>query len=182
MKLRYYFILGSRLIGLYCLVLALLYFLPVIPSFFVTSARSGEEADYYRIIHVFLVLTPVLLTIVGLYLIRGGAFIHGVAFPENDTASSVSRMEDLFTLGIKLYGVFLAAASIPHLLKLLANYIVVANSPYDFAGTVADLVGGIETDFVPYLVSMLLGLYFVVWGETITRLAFWKRREEDSEE
>jgi hypothetical protein len=34
MDARFYFVLGSKLIGLYCLVLAVIYFVPVIGSFF----------------------------------------------------------------------------------------------------------------------------------------------------
>jgi hypothetical protein len=180
MDLRYYFVLGSKLIGLYCLVLALIYFVPIVPSFFAKSVYQQEEAGYYRIIYLAFVLTPILLAAVGLYLIRGGGFIHDLAFPENSTTSTI-EMEHLFTLGIKLYGVFLAAGSIPHLLKLLSNYIFVANLPYDFSNTVADNMG-IKTDFMPYLASMILGVYFVLRGGTITRLAFWKPREGDFRE
>jgi hypothetical protein len=179
MELRYYFVLRSKLIGLYYLVLALPYFVALVPSFFAKSPYPHEGADYYRIIKFLLILTPVLLTVIGLYLIRSGAFVHDLAFPDNNPTPSIG-MEALFTLGIKLYGVFLVAGSIPNLLKLLSNYIFVANSPYDFSDTVADMIG-IKTDFLPYLASMILGLYFVVSGETITRLAFLKQRDDDSE-
>jgi hypothetical protein len=180
MDLRYYFVLGSKLIGLYCLVLALIYFVPIIPSFFVKTIYQQEEAGYYRIIYLAFILTPIFLAGLGLYLIRDGGFIHDLAFPAKGATFTV-EMEHLFTLGIKLYGVFLAASSIPHLLKLLANYIFVFNQPYDFSRTVADNMG-FKTDFLPELVSIILGVYFVLRGETITRLAFWKRRDSDSQE
>jgi hypothetical protein len=176
MDVRHYFILGSKLIGLYSLVLALLYFVELIPSFVGNSLYSAEDAAYFRTVRLFLVLAPILLTIVGLYLIRGGVFIHRMAFPENGPVSSVGPMEGLFTLGIKLYGVFLIANSIPYLLKLIANYILVASGHWRVADAAADVVG-IETDFIPYLVRILLGLYFLLRGETITRLAFWKQRK-----
>jgi hypothetical protein len=179
MDLRYYFVLGSKLIGLYCLVLALIYFVPVVPSFF-GQGYQREEAGYYRIIYLSFILTPILLAAFGLYLVRGGDFIHDLAFPENSTTSTIG-MEHLFTLGIKLYGVFLVAGSIPHLLKLLSNYVFVANLPYNFSNTVADNIG-IRTDFMPYLASMILGVYFVLRGETITRIAFRKPRGDDSGE
>jgi hypothetical protein len=179
MDLRYYFVLGSKLIGLYCLVLALIYFVPVVPSFF-SQGYQREEAGYYRIIYLSFILTPILLAAVGLYLIRTGDFIHDLAFPKNSTTATI-EMEHLFTLGIKLYGVFLAAGSIPHLLKLVSNYIFVANLPYDYSQTVADSIG-LKTDFMPYLASLILGVYFVLRGETITRLAFWKRRGGNSRE
>jgi hypothetical protein len=178
MDLRYYFVLGSKLIGLYCLVLALIYFVPIIPSFFVKTIYQQEEAGYYRIIYLAFILTPIFLAGLGLYLIRDGGFIHDLAFPQNNTTATI-EMEHLFTLGIKLYGVFLAADSIPHLLKLLSNYIFVVNLPYDFSQTAADHIG-MKTDFMPYLASLILGGYFVLKGETITRVAFRKSSGDDS--
>jgi len=44
MDARFYFVLGSKLIGLYCLVLAVIYFVPVIDSFF-----SRTEIPYTEI-------------------------------------------------------------------------------------------------------------------------------------
>jgi len=180
MDLRYYFVLGSKLIGLYCLVLALIYAVPIIPFFFFKTNYQQDVAGYYNIIYLAFFLTPMFLAGLGLYLIRDGGFVHDLAFPAKSAISKID-MEHLFTLGIKLYGVFLAAGSIPNLLKLLANYIFVSNLPYDFSGTVADNMG-FKRDFLPELVSIILGIYFVLRGETITRLAFWKQGDADSRE
>ena len=61
MDARFYFVLGSKLIGLYCLVLAVIYFVPVIGSFFSRTDQRGPT-DYFAIIYFALILTPVLLT------------------------------------------------------------------------------------------------------------------------
>jgi len=178
MDARFYFVLGSKLIGLYCLVLAVIYFVPVIGSFFSRTDQRGPT-DYFAIIYFALILTPVLLTGIGLYLIKDGALVHNLAFPENGSELTVG-MESLFTLAIKLYGVFLTASSLPPLLKVLSNFIFFANMPYDFSNTVADSLG-IKTDFLPYLSSLLLGIYFVLRGERVTRLAFRNAKSEIGE-
>jgi len=147
MDARYYFVLGSKLIGLYCLVLAPIYFVPVVGSIFTRSTYQPEEAGYFRAIFLALILVPVLLAGIGFYLVRDGAFVHNLAFPENGSHLTLG-MEGLFTLAIKLYGVFLATSSIPHLLRMLSNFIFVADMPYDFRNTVADSMG-IKTDFLP---------------------------------
>ena len=94
MDARYYFVLGSKLIGLYCLVLAVIYFVPVVGSFFSRTYQRGE-ADYYAIIYFALILTPVLLAGIGLYLIKDGALVHNLAFPETGSELTVG-MESLF--------------------------------------------------------------------------------------
>jgi len=174
MDARYYFVLGSKLIGLYCLVLALIYSIPAIGSIFVNSTYQPEEAAYFRIISFALILVPLLLAGMGFYLIRDGALVHNLAFPENRSDLSLG-MESFFTLAIKLYGVFLFASSIPNLLRILLNFLLFANMPYDFRDTVADSMG-IKTEFLPLLVSIVLGAYFLLRGETITDLAFRKPR------
>lgn len=179
MDARYYFILGSKLIGLYCLVLALMYFVPVIGSIFTRSTYQPEEAGYFRAIFLALLLVPVLLAGIGFYLVRDGTFVHDLAFPKNGSHLTLG-MEDLFTLAIKLYGVFLATSSIPHLFRMLSSFVFVAGMPYDFRNTLADSMG-FKTDFLPSLVSILLGIYFLFRGETITGLAFRKPRGIDSE-
>ncbi len=180
MELKYYFVLGSKLIGLYFLVVAVVYLVSVVPSMVGSSSYPQEEASYYRTIYFLTFLTPVLLVIIGYYLIRSGTFVHDLAFPK-DRLNTSRGMEALFTLGIKLYGVFLVADSIPKLLRLISNYIFVFNSPYDYSDTVADFLG-IKTNFLPYLATMILGFYFLVWGSSVTRLAFFKSRDAIAEE
>ena len=177
MDARYYFVLGSKLIGLYCLVLALTYFVPVIGAVFARSNYQPAEAGYFWMIFFTLTLTPLLLAGMGFYLIRGGARVHNLAFPNNGSNLTLG-MEGLFTLAIKLYGVFLATSSIPYLFRMLSNFVFVTSMPYDFRDTVADSMG-IKTDFLPSLVSILLGVFFLLRGETITRLAFRKTRSID---
>jgi hypothetical protein len=180
MDARYYFVLGSKLIGLYCLVLALIYFVPVIGSIFTRSIYAPEDVGYVKIVFFALILVPVLLAGIGFYLMRDGALVHNLAFPE-DSSNLTLGMESVFTLAIKLYGVFLVTSSIPNLMRIFSNFVFVANLRSPSRDIIADFMG-INRDFLPSLVSILLGVYFLLRGETITELAFRKPRVIESED
>ena len=129
MDLRYYFVLGSKLIGFYCLVLTIMHFVPLVLSIFDTSEYSSEQFEYGKIVFVFSMLTPILLAVIGVYLIKDGSLVHELAF--RNGGAPTSRSSELFTMSIKVYGLYLAAVNIPDFFELLANRILVGHLPYD---------------------------------------------------
>ncbi len=178
MDLRYYFVLGSKLIGFYCLVLTIMHFVPLVLSIFDTSEYSSEQFEYGKIVFVFSMLTPILLAVIGVYLIKDGSLVHELAF--RNGGAPTSRSSELFTMSIKVYGLYLAAVNIPDFFKLLANRILVGHLPYDLGKYVLESID-LKINLLPFLIVTLVGIYFLLWGETLTRVVFRPKRNWESE-
>jgi hypothetical protein len=167
MNQRDWFILGSKLVGLYCLVLAVPTFITHSSAAFVPLDYPPDMARSYQIYKFLMILTPVLLALFGFYLIRDGSIVHEFAYPE--TESGELDLEALFTIGMKVYGVYLVAGSLVEGLKIVSTYIFVSNAPV-YMGTGQELYG-LQTQLLPTIGSIILAIYFIFWGQRLTSLA-----------
>jgi hypothetical protein len=141
----------------------------------VLASNSGDVSQRYGAQGLPLLLIPFVLGGVGLYLLRDGSLIHRVAF-QSDGHESTIRLAELFTLGVKLYGIYLVIGNIPVLATLLSNFLFVANSiDYGTGHGIAEGLG-MRTNFLPTLVSMLFGVLLIFRGELLSSWAFAERR------
>lgn len=167
MNQREWFILGSKLVGLYCLALAVPTFITHGSAIFIPAGYPEDMARMYRVYGFLMILTPVLLGLFGFYLIKNGAIVHQLAYPGG--ASGGLDTEGLFTIGIKVYGVYLLAGSTVEGLKIISGYIFVSNAPA-YMSTVQELYG-LQTNLLPTLGSAALAIFFLLGGQSLARLA-----------
>jgi hypothetical protein len=121
-----YFILGCKLFGVYCLVLAVPAILAAIPSF----VSPGGTEEYRKIMMVRAIamrLLPVIYVIGGFYLIRGGERLYRFAYPEETV--HVNLLEGKLLLFVKMLGLFLVVNYFPVLLQTILSYITYTTHP-----------------------------------------------------
>ncbi|MFQ5874109.1 MAG: hypothetical protein ACE5JL_09945 [Dehalococcoidia bacterium] len=167
MDQREWFILGSKLVGVYCLALAVPTIITHTSGVFIPANLPEDMAQSYRIYAFLLILTPLLLALFGFYLIKSGAILHELAYPGG--RSRELDAEGLFTIGIKVYGVYLLAGSMVEGLKILSSYIFVSGAPayMDTGQEWYDL----QIRLLPTIGSAVLAMFFLVWGQSLARLA-----------
>lgn len=72
MKTKDYFILGSKLFGIWCLFQGIVGLIAVIPSFIFPDKLGPEMHRIYMVTAVVARIIPILFIVVGIYLLRGG--------------------------------------------------------------------------------------------------------------
>jgi hypothetical protein len=113
-------------------------------------------------------------------LLKSRAFAHRICFKEIDSVSS-SKLPEYFTVGAKLYGVFLVVGTLLSFLKLLANFLFALNHLSPHADIVTDATG-FRTNFVPDLATIGFGIFLLLKGEVVTLWAFSPGKEGDTED
>jgi len=127
MKARDYFILGSKLFGIWCLFQGVVGLIAVIPSFISPDKLGPEMHRIYMVTAVVARIIPILFIIAGIYLLRGGAQLYKFAYPNE--AEGTADLEWKFTVFVKMLGIYLLVEYIPLLLKTVSAYIAYVNPP-----------------------------------------------------
>lgn len=173
------FELGSKLIGLYCVVSSFPNLAGGTLEILMPKGTGDPSVGSFKSFSdVVFTLTFVLLLGIGLLLFRRTDVIRKIAFPEREEIYE-SNLEEPFTIGIKLYGVFLFLRTLPVFLRMLSTYIFVANSPLDnppLIGPFFERMG----NFIPPLISLLFGLLLFFRGELLSRWAFAVKNSTES--
>lgn len=99
MNPRHYFELGSKLIGLYCLVIAVPSLFGNVGDFFFLMERVPQKPETITSHAILFTVAPIVLVFMGLYLMRGSRFVRRVAFRRPEGLST-SQTAELFTLGL----------------------------------------------------------------------------------
>jgi len=163
------FILGVKLIGVYCLALAIEFVFHVVPWEFIRAERFSESAPVYKLSPWILLLAPVLLTVLGRYLMVDGRYVHDLVLARNGEIA-IGKAEGLFSLALALYGVLVLAGIIP-LTVLVVSKIVIVVCTASYIETEIEMEG-IKSELLPTLATIGLGLICLYNGKYLTRLAF----------
>ncbi len=155
--------IGTKLLGIYCLILAITT-LPV-AALYITNAIKGSET--LRTIHIILSsLQPIFFLCLGLILIsRGDSIIDRIL---NSSASSSPTSERIMDVDvwIRLIGLYLVAASIGGLLDNIALTIISrGQSLYDLLRISS------------HAVTIFIGLYFIFKSDKVATLIQPKKKE-----
>ena len=154
---------GIKLLGIYCIILAIST-LPVTALYY-TNAIKGSET--LRTIHIILSsLQPIFFLCSGILLIwRGDSFIDRIV-KSNASVSQSSQMTFDVAVWIRLMGLYLVAVDIGGLLhKIAFSLISRGQSLYDFL------------EISSYAVTIFIGLYFILNGDKVATLIQPKRKE-----
>jgi len=173
-----YFQVGAKLIGLYFMMLALPIFLGIFPMVIAVTSSSEKVSDQFGVQHLPLFASPILVAVLGLYLLKSHRFVHRVFF-EDGQHIRTSGLPEYFTVGAKLYGVFLIVGTLPTFLKLLGNFLFAFNYLSH-----ADMItgeAGLRINFVPDLAMIGFGIFLLFKAEIITAWAFPSGEEDDTE-
>lgn len=131
MKPREYFILGSKLFGVWCLFQGIVGLVGVIPTFISPDNLKPEFDRIYFATVVVSRIIPILFIASGIYLLRGGGRLYRFAYPGEEEQGT--DLERNFTVFVKMLGIYLLVIYIPDLLRSLTAYFVYQNAPKYFS-------------------------------------------------
>ncbi len=161
MNPREYFILGSKIFGVWCLFQGVVDLVGLIPGFISPDNLTSEfDRIYFATVVVRRIIT-VLYIASGIYLLRGGGRLYRFAYPGEDEQGT--DLEWKFTLFVKMLGIYLLVIYIPDLLKSLTGYFVYRNAPKYFTNIYQQrhLIYG---DAASHIGGVVLGIYLLRSG------------------
>jgi len=178
MKARDYFILGSKLFGIWCFFQGIVGLIAAIPTFMSPDNLGPEMHRIYMATAVVARIIPILFIVAGIYLLRGGSQLYRFAYP-NETEGGTD-LEWKFTVFVKMLGVYLLVLYIPDLLRTLSAFFVYLNAPPYFDMfqqrqftylNAASSVGGV-----------LLGIYLLRSGEWFINMGLKSIQKKSNDE
>ncbi|MBU2573669.1 MAG: hypothetical protein KKH28_06295 [Elusimicrobia bacterium] len=163
-----YFILGCKLFGVYCLVLAVPGLLNIVPAIMQIN-RLGAYGQGIVPMLVLGQIGPLIYLIAGIYLVIRGEAFYRFSYPEGN--GGINATEEKVLLYLKMLGIYLVVEYVSDFLKALSGI--------GYAMVVPVYMGqGIEKQFMLYsnlassLWGILVGIYLARDGRYVAKLAF----------
>lgn len=171
MKAKDYFVIGCKILGVYCVALS-------IPSFlaFIHSAIGSFSASVnFR--NIFFSAAPFLANVaLGVYLLAGGEAIYRLTYPEEEQILELSA--ERFSLCLKLLGLWMVANSLPAFFMTLLMMGVGVVVPAYFAE--AYNVRYILTTILSQIWSLFFGIYLIKDGRYFIDMAYGSANSKQS--
>lgn len=179
---RHFFKAGLKIIGVLTIIWGITHIVPVVFEFFSVYNNSniieGNDLRYYRFSLVFQVVYPILLLVIGIYLLKSGESIMDWAFRDSEEKSD-DGVAQLFFLFMKLAGLALIIYALPKAFQILSNVIFVTST---------STVGGSEQiksifhHLAATIINLLLGLYLLRSGKFFRKIGFPQRNDSDNDQ
>ncbi|WP_077324780.1 hypothetical protein [Virgibacillus siamensis] len=177
-----FFQAGLKIIGVLTIVWSFAQVAPVIFQFFSVynqpDMMSGNDLKYYRFSLIFQVVYPILLLVIGIYLLKGGAAITEMAFRYSNEKNE-DRIGLLFVLFMKLAGLALIIYSLPKTFQIISN-IMFVSSVYGL--DTSEQTKFILQNLVATVINLLFGFYLLMSGKIFYKLGFIKQNINDKTE
>ena len=167
-----FYTLGIKLIGLYCLALAIRDWFKRFSTALLYSSPLVQTDVTFIVSHWLNLIIPAVLMLLGLYLIKDGAFVLNIVFRSNDDDTDLMCSKNFFATGIKLYGVFLIVDSISDCLGIVVNSIIGVFAPSNLSTEI--VLDALQSALLPSLSAISLGSFCCVKANWFTRLGFCK--------
>ena len=180
MNAREYFVLGCKLLGVWCLFMSIIPLTAAITTFGSGPNMGEEYASIMFLTRVVMRLTPILYIVAGIYLLKNGTILHNFAYPPEDSTKESFDIHEKFALFLKLLGVYLIVNYFPDLLKSISSYFTYLNAPPAF--DMFQQKSFTYVNLIPSTAAILLGCYLLKNGQFFIRLAFEKKDNVEKEE
>jgi hypothetical protein len=179
MNQKEYFILACKVFGIYCLVLSLHQITVSFPVFFLSGDYPDDMKRYLKVSQLHAWLSPAILLVIGIYLIKDGRILHKLAYPYIDDELNMD-LRGVFKLFLKMLGVFLIVTRIPQFLEVISRYFAYTNAP-KYLGTMENkefvYIYGLES-----IVTILCGFYLLLRGDFFLKIGLQKELQEKGTE
>jgi hypothetical protein len=178
MKARDYFVLGSKLFGVWCLFQGIVGLVAAIPTFIFPDNLGPEMHRIYFATAVVGRIIPVLFIASGIYLLRGGGRLYKFAYPGEEEQGT--DLEWKFTVFVKMLGIYLLVLYTPDLLRTLSAYFVYLNAPPYF-----DMFQQRQftyTNAASSIGGVLLGIYLLRSGRWFIRMGLKAIQKKPNDE
>jgi hypothetical protein len=195
MSSRDYFVVGCKVIGIYCIFRSIEYFVHAIGTFFYPADLSPDMAWSLFVTKTVLRLIPIAYLLLGVYLLKNGRVIHNMAYPPNhdidvntndvddipqddgDTLSMTSKI----VLAFQFAGLYLIITNFPNLINTSSFIFTQLNTSkvYSMPSQVWFEKVTTYSQFLPSLGGMLLGIYLLKANNLFIRLALKESDKPD---
>ena len=163
------FTLGLKWIGVYCLAAAVGELFELFPITFNYAPHLRRSVPGFKMSEWISLIGPVGFLIIGAYLIRDGSYIRNRAF-QQDNWINVASPRAFLDSGLKLYGVYVIAGSLPGFFWIAANALIVLRAaPYL---SMENEVEGIRSYLLPVLSAIGLGICCFAYSRNLSGIAF----------
>jgi hypothetical protein len=166
MSWKDYFVVGLKLIGLYCLLQGFEGIFRVFPGQLQILQRWGQLHGVFKLSALMSMMIPVIMGVLGLYLIRDGERLHGIPNFED----SMDESRGWIALGIVLFGFYLLAGAVPDVLHIIPDLALVLQAPAYVSRDGS--ISWLKSTFFSTSVTVLLGMVCIFRGQAIATLAF----------
>ncbi|HNW44407.1 MAG TPA: hypothetical protein PKI19_07875 [Elusimicrobiales bacterium] len=162
-----HFILGSKLFGVYCIILAVPALLQIVPGIAMARQSFSGMGGGMTMMFALGYIWPLVYLAGGLYLIRDGEAFYKFAYP--GAGGGPGGAEDKFLLYLKMLGIYLVVTYFGDVLKVLAGIAFVLTAPESVRQSAS--TQGFLGNLAASLWGTLAGLYLVKSGRYAAKLA-----------
>ncbi|UOQ83540.1 hypothetical protein [Gracilibacillus salinarum] len=163
---------GLKIIGVLTIIWSFTQITPVVFQFFSVynqpDMMSNNNLSYYRFSLIFRVVYPIILFIIGMYLLKGGKAIVELAFREMYPKNE-DKMGWLFFLFMKMAGLVLVIYALPKAFQLISN--IMFTSSVNAIDT-SEQTKFIVQNLVTTVINLVLGFYLLTSGKLFYKLGF----------
>jgi len=165
------FIIGCKLLSIYCFIVGAPLLFNAISTFFISIDMPPELKTSYFIGNTVVRITPIFLIGSGAYLLKNGEKIFEFAYKNKETQDS--KIEEGLLLAIKACGIFLIIQYFPDLLQSISSFL-----SYKIAPQVFDMIeqkSFLFKNAFSSIFSVSLGFYLLKDGSFFLRQGIKKK-------
>ena len=178
MKQKDYFIVGSKLFGIYCLALALSYTIWAIEYYIQPFPHETGYRQYELIQNITRWIIPLFYVFLGVYLIRRSSALYNLIYSNQSVI--VSGVKNQFMLFQKFLGLYLIITAISGFSKTLSSiFVYFITSSYLLSSIPNNLLYWDRLDSVAII---FLGLYLLLDGRLFLKWGFESKSTKPASE
>lgn len=166
-----------KIIGVLTIIWSFTHIPPVIYKFVsvnnMSEMMANNDLTDYRFSLIFQVVYPVILFIIGVYLLVGAKALVRFAFHDLRSESD-DNIRLLFGLFMKLGGLVLIIYALPKAFQIISSIMYLSSVSGLGMGEQTQYIAG---NLVPTIIHLLLGLYLLRSGRIFYKLGFAKNSE-----
>ena len=166
MSWKDYFVIGLKLIGLYCLLQGFADIFRGFPGQLKTLQEWGQLHDVFKLSALISMMIPVIMAGLGLYVIRDGRRLHNIPNFED----SMDESRGWIALGIVLFGFYLLASAVPDVLRIIPDLAVMLQAPAYVSRDGS--ISWLKSTLLSTSLTVLLGMVCIFRGQAVAALAF----------
>ncbi|MBR7554965.1 hypothetical protein ACFFJI_11740 [Allobacillus sp. GCM10007491] len=170
---------GLKIVGVLTIIWGLVHITPVVFQFISIynqpDMMTNHNLSSYRFSLIFQVVYPVILLMIGIYLLKDGKAVIDMAF-NNSSTKGENKISSLFCLFMKMAGLVLIIYSLPKAFQIISNLIFISsvNSVNTFEQTQF-----IVQNLVMSVINFVFGIYLLRSGKVFYKIGFSKNNGDE---
>lgn len=165
-----YFIIGCKLLGVYCFVDAIPAIFNIVPMFIAFGNYPPDMSRPTMIVKILAIVSPVAYCLAGYFLLTSGRKLYEKIYSKDKFEKSVIEKFKLF---MKMLGLFFLITYTTRFLGVLSDFLFQLFSPAYM--DMFTQTQNVYTNLLPSSFGMLIGAYLLVSGKLFITIGFKNR-------